>query len=142
MRKWRPMRTSRFRAVALLVVPALMSCRAATEVGVTGDDLIFLDAETLAEGGIAAAHAELLAEIRAHAPGAEPIEERLDAAAGRYAVSSDGREYVIYAPGGETEPGESWARATHALFEIVNEQLAASQVRFYAINGGNDLAGR
>jgi hypothetical protein len=28
-----------------------------------------------------------------------------------------------------------------ALFTIVNDQLATSEYRFYAINGGNDLGG-
>jgi hypothetical protein len=49
---------------------------------------------------------------------------------------------VIYSPAlGENDVGRVWARAAHALFKIVNDQLAKSQYRFYAINGGNDLGG-
>jgi hypothetical protein len=31
--------------------------------------------------------------------------------------------------------------ATYALFDIVNRQLAGTDVRFFALNGGNDLSG-
>jgi len=34
---------------------------------------------------------------------------------------------------------QSWGRATHAFFQIVNDQLTDSKHRLYAINGGNDL---
>jgi hypothetical protein len=36
---------------------------------------------------------------------------------------------------------ESWGRATFAIFDIVNRQLAKTPYRFFAINGGNDLGG-
>jgi hypothetical protein len=51
------------------------------------------------------------------------------------------KEFVIYAP--ELHDGglDSWGRATAAFFTIVNDQLANSEYRFFAINGGNDLGG-
>jgi hypothetical protein len=33
------------------------------------------------------------------------------------------------------------AAATYALFDIVNRQMEATAVRFFAINGGNDSSG-
>jgi hypothetical protein len=48
---------------------------------------------------------------------------------------------VIYSPELPEGEGQSWGRATHALFAIVNNQLAKSEYGFYAINGGNDLGG-
>jgi protease I len=53
-------------------------------------------------------------------------------------VSCLGTDYPIYAKGDEDE---SWGRATFALFDIVNRQLAKTPYRFFAINGGNDLGG-
>jgi hypothetical protein len=126
----------------LVFASIFIGCGAIPETTPGYEDLVFLDAETLAEGGIGEAHSQLLPRIRAHAPAAGPIEERLDSEAGRYVVSNGDRDYVIYAPDLPEELGESWGRATHAFFEIVNDQLASSEVRFYAINGGNDLAGR
>ena len=37
--------------------------------------------------------------------------------------------------------GGSWGRAAVAFFTIINDQMASSQYRLYAINGGNDLGG-
>ena len=65
----------------------------------------------------------------------------IDHEAGRYAVKSGAKEFVIYAPDLQDQGGESWARATVAFFAIINDQLADSEYRFYAINGGNDLGG-
>jgi hypothetical protein len=48
---------------------------------------------------------------------------------------------VIYSPALPNEEGQSWGRATHAFFKIINDQLAKSEYRLYAINGGNDLGG-
>ena len=31
--------------------------------------------------------------------------------------------------------------ATYAFFKIINDQLGASEYKFFAINGGNDLCG-
>jgi hypothetical protein len=67
------------------------------------------------------------------------IEEFIDNDLPRYSVVFAGKEFIIYAPDDET--GESWTRATYAFFTIVNDQLASSSHRFYAINGGNELGG-
>jgi hypothetical protein len=103
---------------------------------------ISLDAENLAETGIAPAYESLLPELRKYVRQAAPVEERIDDDAPRYSVKCGAREFVIYGPELEDEPGSnSWGRATYAFFAIVNDQLANSAYRFYAINSGNDLGG-
>lgn len=66
------------------------------------------------------------------------VSERIDSDSPSYAVSRLGVDYPIYAKG---DHDESWGRATFALFDIVNRQLAKTPYRFFAINGGNDLGG-
>lgn len=125
----------------LVAVPSQTGSDEASPGGLDYDQLLHLDSEDLAEGGIGGAHHELLPKIRVHAPDAGPVEDRLDDEVGSYSVAADGRDYPIYAPDLPDGQGESWGRATHALFAIVNAQLAETPVRFYAINGGNDLGG-
>lgn len=105
------------------------------------DKMVILDAEDLAEAGILEAYESLLPELQKYVPQPAQVEELLDHDVGRYAVKCGSREFVIYAPDLDDKGGESWGRATVAFFTIVNDQLADSQYRFYAINGGNDLGG-
>ncbi len=105
------------------------------------DQLIILDAENLAEAGIRNAYESLLPEFQKYVPQPAQIEESIDHDVGTYAVRSGTRKFVIYAPDLDDQRGESWGRATVAFFTIINDQLAHSQYRFYAINGGNDLGG-
>jgi hypothetical protein len=115
------------------------------------DQLVFLDAEGLAEGGIKRAYDALRPKLEQYVSAPAEIEESLDDRvpshppydAPRYAVTYRGREYVIYSPELDddlSEHNESWGRATYALFSIVNDQLTGEH-RFFAINGGNDLGG-
>ncbi|MFT3667954.1 MAG: hypothetical protein QM795_05075 [Pseudoxanthomonas sp.] len=103
------------------------------------DTMIFLDAEALAETGIGEAYEQLLPELKRYVAQPLPVEEVFDPEAPRYALRVERREYVIYTP--DTEGGASWGAAAYVFFKIVNDQLAGSDVRFYAINGGNDLGG-
>lgn len=103
--------------------------------------MVLLDAEDLAEAGILEAYESLLPELKKYVPQPALVEEVIDHHGGRYAVKSGAVEYVIYAPDLDDQRGESWGRATVAFFTIINDQLAQSQYRFYAINGGNDLGG-
>src|SRR5439155_11852914 len=105
------------------------------------DRLILLDAEDLAEAGIRQAYESLLPELRKYVQGPAEVEEVIDNDAGSYAVKSGTKGFGIYAPELRDERGESLGRATVAFFNIVNDQLANSQCRVYATNGGNDLAG-
>jgi hypothetical protein len=105
------------------------------------DKAIPLDAEGLAEGGIKQAYYSLLSQLRGFVPQPADIHEALNSDLPTYSVNCGGKTYAIYAPGLPNGEGHDWARAAHALFSIVNDQLTGSQYRLYSINGGNDLLG-
>lgn len=105
------------------------------------DEMILLDAEDLAETGLKEAYDALLPQLRRYTPNPVSIVEHIDSDRPRYAISAGGSEYVIYEELTHETEADSWARATWALFTIVNKQLLNSGIRFYAINGGNDLGG-
>src|SRR5262245_56982129 len=105
------------------------------------DQLIPLDAESLAETGIGEAYESLLPELRKYVQQPTRVEESIDDDMPRYSVKCGAREFVIFGPEVDGEAGNSWGRATVAFFAIVNDQLANSEHRFYAINGGNELGG-
>jgi hypothetical protein len=143
----RTLRIKRLRPILLLatiavaaIVAALLWWRASRPMSyaLDYDRLIHLDAEDLAETGIGEAYNKLRPELGKYIREPARLEELIDANAPRYSVKCGEREFVIYAPGDEDE---SWGRATFALFTIVNDQLANSEFRLYAVNGGNDLGG-
>lgn len=105
------------------------------------DQMAILDAEELAEDGIAEAYESLLPQLRQYVRQPAPIEEVIDQDAPRYSVRCGTNEHVIYSPELSESQAESWGRATYALFAVVNDQLAGLNYRFFAINGGNDLGG-
>ena len=105
------------------------------------NDLIPLDAEDLAECGIRNAYERLLPSLREYLREPAQLEEIIDNDLPIYSVKSCGKEYRIYVPDLDEANDYSWGRATYAFFSIVNDQLNESPYRFYAINGGNDLAG-
>jgi hypothetical protein len=102
------------------------------------DEFIPLDAEALAEAGIARAYEELGPTLRKFIPEPAKILEKVDNDSPGYSVSCLDKDYFIY---GGNDQEESWGRATFALFSIVNRQLESTKYRFFAINGGNDLGG-
>jgi hypothetical protein len=105
------------------------------------EKMVLLDAEDLAEQGIAAANKKLLPELRKYIAQPAVLEELLGPDVPSYKVRCNGEEYQIYS---RDEPGteeESWARAAFFFFLIVNKQISGARVRFYALNGGNDLGG-
>jgi len=103
--------------------------------------LIHLDAEELAESGIRKAYLSILPQLRQYVPEPAEVLELVEQSAQSYLVKCQGVEFLIYSPKIPGDDGEIWSRATHALFKIVNDQLAMSQYRLFAINGGNDLGG-
>ena len=105
------------------------------------EEAIHLDAEALAEGGIAEAYESLLPRLRKFVINPLGIVEDLDDDSASYSVRCGESAFEVYSPDLDNEAGSSWGRATVALFSIVNEQLRNSSHRFYAINGGNDLFG-
>jgi hypothetical protein len=102
------------------------------------DELVPLDAEALAEVGIARAYEELVPALRKYVAAPAEIREKIDNDDPSYTVSCLGRDYFIY---GGTDQEKSWGRATFALFDIVNRQLEGTRYRLFAVNGGNDLGG-
>lgn len=103
------------------------------------DLALMLDAEDLAEQGILEAYKQIAPRLAEYGVAAAPVVENDDSLANRYSVDFDGHRYVVYGPGVAVD--DAWGLAAHALFDIVNCQLASADVRFYAINGGNDLFG-
>jgi hypothetical protein len=105
------------------------------------EELVYLDAEGLAETGIKEAYDALLPELRKYLPAPAAVEEIIDNGAPRYAVFAEGVEYLVYSSELDSSEGRSWGRATYIFFQIVNAQLSGSTHRFYAFYGGNDLGG-
>lgn len=125
------------RRMFLLIAGALLSQRApAFELNY--EEFIPLDAEDLAETGIKRAYDELRPKLAKYVAAPAEVREIIDSDSPSYKVSCNGQEYFIY---GGNDQDASWGRATVALFDIVNRQLAGTQVRLFAFNGGNDLGG-
>jgi hypothetical protein len=126
------------RVAVLLTTVLIATVSTAVAADLNYDELVILDAEALAETGLKAAYKELLPRLKKYVASPAAVTERIDHDAPSYAMSCLGTDYPIYAKGDEDE---SWGRATFALFDIVNRQLAKTPYRFFAINGGNDLGG-
>jgi hypothetical protein len=106
------------------------------------EDLILLDAENLAEGGINTLYKkDVLPKLQNYVSSAAIIEEEYDPQDQSYKVASQGKTYLIDSPGMNLAEGQLWGNAGFALFDIVNRQLQNSPYRFYAVYGGNDLSG-
>jgi hypothetical protein len=103
--------------------------------------MVILDAEDLAETGIKAAYGKLKPLLKLHVKKPEQITEKFNRDLPSYSVICAGTIYDIYSPALLSVHGESWARATFVFFTIINNQLKGAPVKFYAINGGNDLGG-
>ena len=105
------------------------------------DQMIILDAEDLAEQGVMEAYEGIKPRLKEYVKESALIEEILDNNIPFYKVSSQGQLFDIYGPDLENGQGQSWGRATYALFSIVNNQIKENDTKFYAINAGNDLGG-
>jgi hypothetical protein len=102
------------------------------------DDIVLLDAEELAEGGILEAYEQLHPQLRQYEAEEVDIAEEVDADGAAYTVFADEKRYDIHGEGVEED---AWVLATIAFFDIVNAGLAHATHRFYALYAGNDLAG-
>lgn len=105
------------------------------------EKLILLDAERLAEQGIADAYQLLLPALREHVARPGELREVLDADLPAYTIQCNGEEYIVYSAAEPSTEVQSWGRATFFLFLIVNKQLKGTGIQFYAVDEGNNLAG-
>jgi hypothetical protein len=127
--------------VSRLLSPLFFVFGAATAQELDYSRAIHLDAESLAEQGMAEGYSRLLPELKAYVAAPLVLSEKVDAERGVYTVLvGSSVQHIFPSPLGGDEY-ESWGVATAALFEIVNRQLVTAPVKFYAINSGNDLMG-
>ena len=126
---------------ALLCLGPNAESDAETMFSLDYEQMVLLDAEELAETGINEAYNKLLPVLRQYVNNPAQLSEIIDPDLPRYSVSSAGVIYDIYSPDTSDPEEASWGRATYALFSIINNQLKNSNIRFYAINAGNDLGG-
>jgi len=119
------------------------ACKAQTTTNATldYDRLIQLDAENLAETGIGQAYMQVLPELQKYVSQPARVEELIDPDLPRYAIRVHGTEYVIYSADSAGSEDASWGTATYVFFKVVNDQLANTDVRFFAVDAGNDLGG-
>lgn len=111
---------------------------------VTGLDYgraIHLDAEELAETGIAEAYGKIRRQLQSYVQSPADLSEIIDPDAPRYSVRVAATNYPIYGPEMPNDEYQSWRIATCVLFKIVNDQLKDTGTQLYALNGGNDLFG-
>lgn len=127
--------------VGLLSLALLALSESGKSAELDYEQLIHLDAEDLAEGGIKDAYDALLPRLRNYVPQPASLEEVIDRDVPLYAVIADGERHLVYAPELDHKDGRIWGRATYIFFRIVNAQLSQSTHRFYAFYGGNDLGG-
>lgn len=130
------------KVLSTCVLALLASCAMRPQVSsLDYDSVILLDAEELAEGGIGKAYEQLLPELRRFV--AEPwvVEDVVHENAPRYAIRANGFEYLIYSTDTPTDDESPWDTASFVFFKIVNDQLTGTAVKFYALMGGNELAG-
>lgn len=101
--------------------------------------LILLDAEDLAEQGIADAYQRLLPDLTKYVAHPADVMELLDGDVPSYKIRYGGQEFLIYSLQERGTESESWGRATYFFFHIINEQLTGTGIQLYAIDSGNEL---
>jgi hypothetical protein len=97
------------------------------------EKLIQLDADHLAEQGIADAYARVCEQFTQFVERPAEVRQLVDNDAPSYAIRCGGAEHVVYSPAIPGSDDRSWGRATYILFSLVNEQLHKPPVRFYAL---------
>lgn len=102
---------------------------------------IHLDAEALAEQGIAEGYATIQPLLKTYSVVPLVVGEKIQAEKGIYTVTAGDHVQQIFPSPLGGGGYESWEAATVALFDIVNRQLVESSVKFYALYSGNDLMG-
>ena len=104
------------------------------------EKIILLDAENLAEMGIKNAYEKLKPELKKYVKTILEIEEIKNKENTKYSIKYKNKEYLIYDESNK-KLENSWVLATYAFFDIINDQLKNTDIKFYALNSGNDLFG-
>ena len=106
------------------------------------ESAIHLDAESLAEIGMKVGYEDLIRKAGDIGVDWAPMREMWDGqtqgydGGPNYRVEVNGTTYAVYREGA---PYETWAIATKAFFDAVNDQLQDKPFKFYALMAGNDL---
>ena len=99
------------------------------------EQIVHLDAEDLAEGGMVEAYERITAAIADEriewAPMTQSGEGTPD-----YSIHLLGETHRVY---GSSPGTDDWAISSAVLFDAVNRQLVNLDFKVYALNGGNDL---
>src|SRR5258708_1741496 len=105
------------------------------------DNMLFLDAEDLAEAGIKKAYDSLAPDLGQYISAPAEVQEVVENDTPSYVVRCCDQEYLSYSPDVPNDEGQGWGRAAYAFLKIANDKLRKWENRLYAINGGNDLGG-
>jgi len=105
-----------------------------------GDRMFMLDAESLAEGGIAEALAEVYEEHEDKFKGALECEEVWGDEEESYSLEWGKHRFEVYGPSDPESHEKSWERATVAAFSVLNTYVKKPW-KVYAVGGGEDLWG-
>ena len=100
--------------------------------------LIQLDAESLCEQGIEDAYSEITLSLKKWVEPQELL--RVETDNDDYSIRINNQVYPVYIHG-PMDVTACWENATYVFFHIVNEQLNGTDIKFYALYSGNDLAG-
>ncbi|MEP3653266.1 MAG: hypothetical protein ABJO36_00055 [Litorimonas sp.] len=101
--------------------------------------MIHLDAEELAEQGLATFYDFIQPELSKFIAAPNPLTEIRDEN-DFYFVESGGYVWPIVDETSMTS-GDVWLNAAFAFFEMVNQQLRDTDYKLYAFYAGNDLSG-
>ena len=98
-----------------------------------------IDAEELIEGSFSSMYDEVRKKLIKHGIELEEdcIEEDVDTSEGVTTVSYNDQEYILC----NNDIEDSWERGAYVFFMIINSQIYDKNLKFYAVNGGNDLSG-
>ena len=98
-----------------------------------------IDAEELIEGSFSSLYDDVREKLIKHGIELEEdcIEEDVDTSEGVTTVSYNDQEYILC----NNDIEDSWERGAYVFFMIINSQIYDKNLKFYAVNGGNDLSG-
>ena len=98
-----------------------------------------IDAEELIEGSFSSLYDDVREKLIKHGIELEEdcIEEDVDTSEGVTTINYNDQEYILC----NNDIEDSWERGAYVFFMIINSQIYDKNLKFYAVNGGNDLSG-